>query len=129
VAFCVAFDSAFDSTVYYTILCNPLLLYAQGNSPNSEFPLSPRNSANLHSGLEESSSEHPLPMEVTLVDHIPAPPQTETAGPLDQTNHDSLEHILTSHRSRLQDDASHETFEQNGEQALESHEVTHPYKK
>ena len=61
-------------------------------------------------------------MEATLVDHTPAPPQAETADPLGHMNYDSLESLLASHRSRPQD-ASDETSEQNGEQALESHEV------
>ena len=61
-------------------------------------------------------------MEVTLVDHTPAPSQAEAAGPLGHMNYDSLENLLASHRSQLQD-ASDEPSEQNSEQALESHEV------
>lgn len=91
------------------------------HSLNSELLLSL--AENFHSGLEEPSSEDSRPMEATLVDHTPAPPQAETAGSLGQMNYDSLEHILASHRSQLQDDAPDETSEQNGEQALESHEV------
>ena len=58
-------------------------------------------------------------MEATLVDHPPAPSQAETAGPLGHMNYDSL---LASHCSQLQN-ASYEPSEQNGEQALESHEI------
>ena len=61
-------------------------------------------------------------MEATLVDHTPAPSQAETAGPLGHMNYDSLEDLLASHRSQLQD-ASYEPSERNGEQALESHEI------
>ncbi|KAH9048968.1 hypothetical protein EDB84DRAFT_27487 [Lactarius hengduanensis] len=63
-------------------------------------------------------------MEATLVNPTPAPPQqAEAAGPLGHMNYDSLENILASHLSQVQDAASDENSEQNGEQALESHEV------
>ncbi|KAH9173411.1 hypothetical protein EDB89DRAFT_1959717 [Lactarius sanguifluus] len=62
-------------------------------------------------------------MEATLVNPTPAPPQAEAPGPLGHMNYDSLENILASHRSQVQDAASDENSEQNGEQALESHEV------
>ncbi len=62
-------------------------------------------------------------MEVTLVNPTPASPKAEPAGPLGHMNYDSLENLLASHRSQVQDAASDENSEQNGEQALESHEV------
>ncbi|KAH9071654.1 hypothetical protein EDB83DRAFT_2517469 [Lactarius deliciosus] len=82
-----------------------------------------RYATNHHSGSKGPSSEASRPMEATLVNPTPAPPQAEAAGPLGHMNYDSLENILASHLSQVQDAASDENSEQNGEQALESHEV------
>ncbi|KAI9447766.1 hypothetical protein H4582DRAFT_1896216 [Lactarius indigo] len=62
-------------------------------------------------------------MEATLVNPTPAPPQAEAAGSLGHMNYDSLENLLTSHLPQSQEAGSDENSEQNGEQALESHEV------
>lgn len=93
------------------------------HSPSPEFLLSPlENAANRHPGLERSSSEDSRPMEATLVDSTPAPPQADTAGPHGHMNYDSLENLLASHRSQRKNAASDENSEQD-EQPLESHEV------
>lgn len=61
-------------------------------------------------------------MEATAED--PAPPQVEEAGPLNLTNHDSIEATLPPHHRPPQNPGSEETSEQrSGEQPLESHEV------
>ena len=60
-------------------------------------------------------------MEATTGD--PSPPPAEKAGPLSHINYGSLETLLAPHRSLSPNPGSEETSEQNGEQALESHEV------
>ena len=54
----------------------------------------------------------------------PAPPQVEEAGPLDLTNHDSIEALPSPHHRLPQNPGSEETSEQrSAEQPLEFHEV------
>ncbi|KAI0248689.1 hypothetical protein BJV78DRAFT_1233619 [Lactifluus subvellereus] len=65
-----------------------------------------------------NSSGHSRRMEATTED--PSPPPAEGAGPLSHMNYETL---LASHRSPSPNPGSEETPEQNGEQALESHEV------
>ncbi|KAI0306919.1 hypothetical protein B0F90DRAFT_1683521 [Multifurca ochricompacta] len=70
-----------------------------------------------------NSSEDSRLMEATGED--PNPPQAEAAGPLGHMNHDPFEPLLTSRRfsSRNPGEGEVSESEQNGEQALESHEV------
>jgi hypothetical protein len=68
-----------------------------------------------------NSSEHSRRMEATAED--PTPPPAEGAGPLDHNNYESLENLLAGRRSPSPNPGSEENSEQNGEQALESHEV------
>jgi len=71
--------------------------------------------------IDISSSERFRPMEATPVDRTPAP--AETAGSIGHMDYNPQENLLASHPPPSQDATSDERTEQNGEQALESHEV------
>jgi hypothetical protein len=59
-------------------------------------------------------------MEAIAEHEDPAPPQVEEAGPLNLMNHEAPQAL---HGRPPQNPGSEETYEQSGEQPLESHEV------
>jgi hypothetical protein len=83
--------------------------------------ISKSEAANLTFRHMSNNSEPSRTMEATARD--PTPPQVEEAGPLSNMDYDPLETLLAPHHSHPQYPYTQTTSEQNGKQALESHEV------